>query len=108
MMDTGQLPSAAHREKNRRYCEQHRKGGPLLPYNSRITGQVIRMLRIQRGVSQEVLSGFAGIPRSHLSGIERGVKNANVDTLWRIADALDLRLSELLRMAEELMDRQSG
>ncbi len=33
--------------------------------------------------------------------IEAGTKNANVDTLWRIADALGLRLSELIRRVEE-------
>ena len=72
-----------------------------MPYNSKMTGRIIRSLRIQKGWSQEVLSGLAGIARSHLSEIETGEKNANVDTLWRIADALGLRLSELIRMVEE-------
>lgn len=70
-------------------------------YSSKITGQVIGLLRTQRGMSQEVLSGLAGIARSHLAMIENGRKNANVGTLWRIAQALDIRLSELIRMVEE-------
>ncbi len=70
-------------------------------YNSRITGQVIGVLRTQRGMSQEVLSGLAGIARSHLAMIENGSKSANVETLWRIAQALDMRLSELMRLVEE-------
>ena len=70
-------------------------------YNSKITGQVIGILRTQRGMSQEVLSGLAGIARSHLAMIENGRKHANVETLWRIAQALDIRLSELIRMVEE-------
>ena len=70
-------------------------------YNSKITGQVIGVLRTQRGISQEVLSGLAGIARSHLAMIENGSKSANVETLWRIAQALDMRLSELMRMVEE-------
>ena len=72
----------------------------MIPYDSRITGRIIRELRTKQRVSQEVLSGLAGIARTHLTMIERGDKNANVDTLWRIADALGLRLSELIRMVE--------
>lgn len=71
-----------------------------MPYNSQITGRIIRDLRRQRGWSQEVLSGLAGIARSHLSEIENGEKNANVDTLWRIAEALGIRMSELMRRVE--------
>lgn len=70
-------------------------------YNSKITGQIIGRLRAQQGLSQEVLSGLAGIARSHLAMIENGDKNANMNTLWRIAQALGLRLSELIRLAEE-------
>ena len=72
-----------------------------MPYNSHVTGQIIRDLRVRKGWSQEVLSGLAGIARSHLSEIETGDKNANVDTLWRVADALGVRMSELMRMVEE-------
>ena len=70
-------------------------------YDHRITGRVIRRLRHARGMSQEVLSGLAAVSRSHLAEIEAGKDNANVDTLWRIADALGMRLSELIRKVEE-------
>ena len=73
----------------------------MIPYNCKITGQMIRELRERQNLSQEVLSGLAGVARSHLAMIEAGTKNANVDTLWRIADALGLRLSELIRMVED-------
>lgn len=72
-------------------------------YNSKITGQVIGRLRTQKKMSQEVLSGLSGVARSHLAMIESGRKNATVDTLWRIAAALDLHLSDLIRMVEEEM-----
>ena len=73
----------------------------MIPYDRRVTGRIIRELRMKQGVSQEVLSGLAGVARTHLTMIENGEKNANVDTLWRIADALGLRLSELMRRVEE-------
>lgn len=72
-----------------------------MDYDSRITGQIIGMLRTRRGISQEVLSGFANLARSHLAMIENGSKNASVSTLWRIASALGIRLSELIRMIED-------
>jgi len=34
-------------------------------------------------------------------------KNANVDTLWRIAGALGMRLSDLIRMVEAEIETQS-
>ena len=75
-------------------------------YDRRITGQVIGMLRSQRSMSQEVLSGLAGVARSHLAMIENGSKNANVDTLWRISSALGIRMSELMLMVENEITRQ--
>ncbi len=71
-----------------------------MKYQNEITGQVIRELRKKRGVTQEVLSGFACISRSHLAMIENGTKNPNVDTLWRIAEAFGMPLSDLLALIE--------
>lgn len=71
-----------------------------MTYDSAVTGQVIRNLRKKRGMSQEVLSGLAGIARSHLAMIENGTKNANMDTLWCIADALEIPMSQLIQKVE--------
>lgn len=71
-----------------------------MKYSNKITGRVIRDLRKKHNISQEVLSGFACISRSHLAMIENGTKNPNVDTLWRIAEALEMPLSNLLALVE--------
>ena len=84
----------------------NRKGAKEMDYNSKITGQIIGILRSQRGMSQEVLSGLAGVARSHLTMIENGSKNANVDTLWRISSALGIRMSELMQMVEDEIANQ--
>lgn len=76
-----------------------------MPYNHEITGQVIRQLREERGVTQEVLSGLAALSRSHLADIERGSVNPSVDTLWRIAEALGLKLSKLIERVEKESER---
>lgn len=76
-----------------------------MDYRGDITGKVIRHLRKEKHLSQEVLSGLAGISRTHLTMIETGDKNANVDTLWKLAGALDMRLSELFQHIEEAHER---
>ncbi len=72
-----------------------------MKYDASAIGRVIRQLRTNKGMSQEVLSGFANIARSHLAMIEAGSKAANVETLWKIAQALEMPLSELIHMAEQ-------
>lgn len=76
-------------------------------YDYKVTGRIIGRIRVQRGMSQEVLSGLAGVARSHLAVIENGSKNANVETLWRIAAALDMHMSELMRQVEDKLDRMN-
>ncbi len=67
-------------------------------YNA--VGIVLRKLRQKRGLSQEVVSGLAGIARTHLTMIEKGNKQPNLETLWRISQALNMPLSELIRLVE--------
>ena len=51
-------------------------------------------------MTQEMLSGFAGIARTHLTMIENGQKQASLETLWRLAEALGLRPSQLVAKIE--------
>lgn len=51
-------------------------------------------------MTQELLSGLAGIARSHLSIIENGTKQPNSETIWRVAIALDMKPSELVALIE--------
>lgn len=70
-------------------------------YDANAAGRVIRKMRTQKHMTQELLSGFAGIARSHLSMIESGTKQANMETLWRIAQALEISPSQLVAAIEE-------
>ena len=71
-------------------------------FSYEVMGQTIKALRKERRLTQEVLSGLAGIARTHLTMIESGTIHANIETVWRIAQALDMRPSELfLRIEEE-------
>lgn len=76
-------------------------------FNVKVAGEVIRNLRLKRKLSQEVLSGFAVIARSHWSEIEHGHHpDLTVQTLWRIANGFDMRPSELMRLIEEETERR--
>ena len=77
-----------------------------MQYNHFITGRIIRELREQRGLTQEVLSGLAAVSRSHLAEIETGHTNANVETLWRISEALGMKMSDRIRMGEQAIERE--
>ncbi len=65
---------------------------PLL----RRLGQRIRAVRAETGISQEALADDAGVDRSYMSGVERGVRNLSVLKLAAIARALGVRLQDLL------------
>ena len=71
-----------------------------MPYDRVIAGKVIRKLRREKGITQEALSGLSGIARSYLAMIETGAKTANVETLWKIAEALGMPLSRLIEKIE--------
>ncbi len=77
-----------------------------MPYNSKAFGIVISRLRTEKGMSQENLSAFAGIARSHLTMLENGRKTARLNTVFSIADALGIKPSELIRMVEEVDNKQ--
>lgn len=72
-----------------------------MQFDNVLIGQVIRRKRTQKGMTQELLSGLAGIARTHLTMIENGTKQANFETLWRIALALNMKPSELVEEIEK-------
>lgn len=64
-------------------------------------GAEVRRLRLKRGLSQEALAEAAGLDRTFISMIERGIRKPTLDSSKRIADGLGLSLNELIRLVEE-------
>jgi transcriptional regulator with XRE-family HTH domain len=62
---------------------------------------VMKRLRKKKHVSQEVLSGLAGIARSHLAMIEAGTKLPNLETIWKLSNAFDISPHELIELIEK-------
>ena len=69
--------------------------------DSIVVGKVIQSCREERGLSQEVVSGLADIGRTHLSAIERGVRKPTLETFFRIAEAMQISPSELMKRIEK-------
>ena len=78
-----------------------------MQFDKAAIGQVIRKLRKEKDLSQDVLSGLAGIARTHLTMIENGSKQANFETIWRIALALNMRPSELVGKIEQEIEQSN-
>ena len=61
---------------------------------------VLRKIRIENELSQEELADLAGLHRTYISQIERGLKSPSLRSLEQIANGLGVTLSELLRRME--------
>jgi transcriptional regulator with XRE-family HTH domain len=57
----------------------------------------MRLLRAQKGWSQERLAGEAGLNRTYLSAVERSEQNVSVDNIYRIAKGLNVEPWRLLK-----------
>lgn len=62
-------------------------------------GKAIRVIRAQKGLSQEALAVDAELDRSYVGGIERGEHNLTVMNLNKISSALGVKMSALLDLA---------
>lgn len=65
-----------------------------------LLGRNVRTWRQERGMSQEQLALDAGMKRSYLSELERGLRNPSVRALGRLAEALKIEPSELLKFGD--------
>jgi transcriptional regulator with XRE-family HTH domain len=65
-----------------------------------LVGERIRNLRKERGWSQEELGEKADLHHTYVGAVERGEKNASIDTLDKIADALGIEMVDLFTLAK--------
>jgi len=64
-------------------------------------GNVIRERREALGISQEGLAALSELSRTYIGEVERGAVSVSVVTLQKIADGLNLKLSELILLYEQ-------
>ena len=63
-------------------------------------GQRLRTLRKQRSLSQERLGDRSGLSGKFIGEVERGEKSISMDSLYRVAQALEIPLRDLTDVRE--------
>ncbi|AJC15922.1 helix-turn-helix domain-containing protein [Pandoraea sputorum] len=66
------------------------------PYLRRRLAEHVRRFRLERAISQELLSVKCGFHRTYVSQIERATTNITLDNLQKLALGLEVDPSELL------------
>jgi len=62
--------------------------------------QNLRLWRTRRGLTQAQIAGRLGVSQSHFSRLELGKKTPSLRTLGRLAQALEVTVSELTATSE--------
>ena len=65
-------------------------------------GQNLRAYRIRLGVSQEKLAEISGLHRTYISGLESGARNPSITIVAKLANALGVEPSDLLKRCSKL------
>ena len=63
-------------------------------------GQVLRELRLRKGLSQEKLAEISVMERNYISLLERGKNSASVKKIFSLASALGVGVAEFMGMVE--------
>ena len=67
---------------------------------------ILRRLRLEKGLSQEAFAFEVGIHRTYVSQLERGLKSPSLKTIQKIAIVLNITLSELMALVENEMNAE--
>lgn len=71
-----------------------------------VFGEVLRELRLERGLTQEALALDAGTERSHVSALERAEKGPSLATILRLAQALGIPAGEIVDRVERRLSEK--
>lgn len=68
-----------------------------IPKHRRVLGEAIRSHRKSAGLTQEKLAEHADLHPNYIGEVERGEKTISIDTLFRIANSLKVKLRDLIK-----------
>lgn len=77
----------------------------------KLVGEKIRLIRKEKGLTQEDLAEMADLQHSYIGGVERGERNISLLTLEKITNGLDVSPSLVFNFAdtnisENLLNKQ--
>ena len=67
-------------------------------------GKILKLRRHRRNLFQEQLSIKSGLSRAFISDLEMGKKDPSLFTVFKLADALQLKLSVLIDEIEVVLE----
>lgn len=73
-----------------------------------IIGKRIRSYRTQLGYSQEKLAELSGCHPTYIGQIERGEKNATIESIDKIASSMNISLSKLFEKLDNISDDENN
>lgn len=73
---------------------------------NQIFGDVLRRYRSEKNISQEELAFQAGVDRTFVSRLERGIRQPTITTLIGLGQALGVSAADLVRETEKEYLRQ--
>lgn len=76
--------------------ESNQKSQEALAAYVQQIAKLVRGQRAQRGMTRKVLSQHSGISERYLAQVETGKANMSVSLLWRIAEAMNVGLNDIL------------
>jgi transcriptional regulator with XRE-family HTH domain len=78
------------------------------PDISAIFGEVLHRYRSERDISQEELAFEAGVDRTFISRLERGIRQPTITTLISLGQALNVSAADMVKEAEKVYLKQAG
>lgn len=70
----------------------------------KVLGEVVRKHRISKNISQEKLAEIGNFERSYISKVETAARSVRFVTVVRLAKALDIKPSDLVKEIEAQLD----
>jgi XRE family transcriptional regulator, regulator of sulfur utilization len=69
-------------------------------------GQALREARLKAGLSQEEAASLGGLDRAYLGHLERASKTPTISTVWKVAEAVEVKPSQLIARAERILAKR--
>jgi transcriptional regulator with XRE-family HTH domain len=68
-------------------------------------GERIRLIRREKGLSQEQLGELSDLHTNYVGQIERGEKNLTIESLEKVVQALEISMEQLFRHVDPMKDK---
>jgi transcriptional regulator with XRE-family HTH domain len=82
----------------------HRMSRRAVPHLRALLAARVRRLRAARGLNRAALAQKSGLHASFVAAVERGTQSISLDSLYRLAEALDVPPESLIAGAGAVSD----